>query len=153
MDSVVWHQTNTPKFLSISNFILHDILNLPRGKAAVRYLHLLLVFSASGIMHVFIDIAAGMNLRQSGALRFFYTQATGILIEDSAIKTYCYILASDKNRRLLREEKMVGYLWVALFMTWSTPVYLYPILYRSRAGLNDSVVPFSIVGKLRDNKW
>lgn len=55
----------------------------------------------------------------------------------------------SRDRPASREERATGFLWVGSFLVWSFPAYLYPMLYRSNSGLNDSVVPVSVVGLLR----
>ena len=153
-DSGFWHQMNARKFSSISDFIVFDILrNLPKG-GTIRYLRLLTTFSVSGVMHLVIDIAAGLSLTQSGAMHFFWTHALGIVFEDFIVSIYRSLSGSNaKARAAYRGEKLIGYLWVALFMTWSTPMYMFPILQRSTADFNDSPIPFSVVGKVRNSKW
>jgi hypothetical protein len=42
-------------------------------------------------------------------------------------------------------EMVVGYLWVVMFLTWSTPIYLYPMLYRRNLAMEGSWVPFSVL--------
>lgn len=101
-------------------------------------------------MHVLIDIAAGISVHSSGAITFFCTQILGIVVEDVVVGVYRHLFSRDNGSRPpFLAEKLVGYTWVLTFAAWSSPVYLYPMMYRANMGLNDSVVPFSLVGLLR----
>ncbi|PHH88185.1 hypothetical protein CDD83_7859 [Cordyceps sp. RAO-2017] len=145
--SVFWHQTNTHKLVSISNFILGDLLRLPRSGRPARFLRLCIVFLVSGLFHVAIDVSSGIDARSSGALRFFAVQPLGILAEDlfrSALRS----LGRPAGLRPSRLERCAGALWVALWMTWVAPEYLYPILNATGSG-DKGVVPVSIIGAVR----
>ncbi|KAL1961854.1 hypothetical protein VTN77DRAFT_978 [Rasamsonia byssochlamydoides] len=143
-----WHQTNTHKLSSISNFLVHDVFRLPRGTLVARYARVMAAFAVSAAMHVLIDIAAGISIHNSGALTFFCTQILGIVVEDLGVGAYRYLLGRDGTRPPALAEKLVGFAWVGAFLVWSAPVYLYPMMYRANMGLNDSVVPVSLVGLL-----
>jgi hypothetical protein len=55
---------------------------------------------------------------------------------------YSYIAAYTDTRLPVLAERVLGFAWVGHFLVWSTPMY------RPAAGLNDSIVPFSIIGLL-----
>ena len=98
-------------------------------------------------MHLLIDISSGIRAPNSGAMVFFLTQVLGIVVEDLVKRTYSSIMRTS-NRPAMLIERIVGFTWVTLFLSWSIPVYLYPMLYRTSAGLEDSTIPFSIVRML-----
>ena len=77
----------------------------------------------SGSLHVASDFGGAVPFTQSGALRFFCTQALGIMLED-AIQGIYRGMFGNRNR-LLREA--VGYLWVFTWLCWSSPAWVYPI--------------------------
>lgn len=103
-------------------------------------------------MHLLIDIASGIPLNASGAMTFFVTQAFGIVIEDLVTTTYRFLFFSSFRPPSL-EERILGRVWVVAFLTWCTPMYLYPMLWRSNMGLEDSTIPFSVVKMLKQGKW
>ncbi|PIG86413.1 hypothetical protein AARAC_007526 [Aspergillus arachidicola] len=147
---VFWHQTNTHKFNSISNFVLRNIFKIQVRRGLIpKYARVIIIFALSAVMHFLIDISGGIPVHKSGAIHFFCTQAFGIVIEDAAIKLYSYITVYTNVRLPLLVERVLGFIWVGLFLVWSTPVYVYPMMYRSAAGLNDAIVPFSIIGLLK----
>ncbi|KAF5857250.1 hypothetical protein ETB97_006048 [Aspergillus alliaceus] len=145
----VWHQSNTHKFRAIARFIVQDIFRLPMRKSASQYAKVLMVFAASAFMHLLIDISAGLSIYSSGAVQFFCTQALGVVVEDLVVNAYCALRGVPRNRAASRVERVIGFLWVGSFQAWSLPAYLYPMLYRTNMGLDDSVAPVSIIGLLR----
>lgn len=104
------------------------------------------VFLTSGCMHVLIDISADIPANKSGALRFFCTQILGRAMEDMIIKIYSFFTARAETRKSILIGRLIVYAWVGLFLAWSSPAYMYPMMYRRNMGLNDSVVPFSVIG-------
>ncbi|PYI08300.1 hypothetical protein BO78DRAFT_405792 [Aspergillus sclerotiicarbonarius CBS 121057] len=125
----VWHQCNTHKFRAIARFTLT-------------------VFATSAVMHLLIDLSAGISISSSGAVQFFCTRALGIIVEDLVIGAYFALRGLSPNRSVSWGERFIGFLWVGAFFAWSLPAYIYPMLYRANMGLDDSVVPVSIVGSL-----
>ena len=113
-------------------------------------MNLILVFLISGIEHSLSDVAQGIPWQQSGAIRFFGTQAVGIIFEDAVIRAFVIRRFRPLTGTLSR---FVGYLWVLIFLFWSTPVWIYPSLYRNTGEAKDMIVPFSAVrwvsGRLR----
>ncbi|KAF2499668.1 hypothetical protein BU16DRAFT_279495 [Lophium mytilinum] len=142
--NIFWHQTNARKFSSISHYTVHNVLMLPRGTTIARYLRVVAAFMSSGIMHLLDDLSSGVSVHDSGAMRFFVAQALGMIIEDSITRVYGSLPKRAKLSRLL--ERVVGFIWVALFLTWSVPAYMYPMMWRGNLGLNDSTIPFSFFG-------
>lgn len=75
--------------------------------------------------HVTSDLGAGIPRSQSGALRFFTTQALGIMLEDGVQEMYRRIRGGTRSALWSR---VVGYVWVFLFLSWSTAAWQYPML-------------------------
>ncbi|KAI9042921.1 wax synthase family protein [Aspergillus affinis] len=149
--SRVWHQSNSHKFRAISRFLVRDVFSFQPGTLADRYAKIVMVFAASAVMHFLIDLSAGLSISTSGAAQFFCTQALGMMIEDLVVIVY-FALRGDRpsrDRPASRGERIIGFLWVGSFLVWSFPAYIYPMLYRSNSGLDDSVVPVSVVGLLQ----
>ncbi|RAK77473.1 uncharacterized protein BO72DRAFT_468447 [Aspergillus fijiensis CBS 313.89] len=113
------------------------------------YAQIQVVFGTSALIHFLIDVSMGLSFSTSGAVQFFCTQAFDLMIEDLAVRVYVGLRGSSRSRLALRGERIVGFLWVGCFLAWSLPAYVYPMLYRSNRGLNESVVPVSIVGLMR----
>ena len=83
----------------------------------------------SGCLHVGTDVGAGVMPSQSGALRFFLTQAFGIMFEDAVQEVYRRTRGQQKFSKMQRFwAKAVGYVWVLLFLSWSTAAWQYPAM-------------------------
>ncbi|KUJ17809.1 uncharacterized protein LY89DRAFT_781936 [Mollisia scopiformis] len=134
------------KFLG---FILSDLYELDPKAPLTRYLRLVIIFLLSGLMHLCIDIASGIPLQDSGAFNFFLVQIVGILMEDAFSKIRQALFNPDNHQSLAK--RLFGCVRVLTFLSWSVPVYLYPML--SRSGPEHSTIPFSIVNKLRHGTW
>lgn len=109
-----------------------------------RYTRILIAFMSSGIIHLGLDLSSGVSLHDSRAVRFFMTQALGLIFEDCILRLYQ--LAPESMRLPATSTKVFGFIWVLMFLTWSAPAYLYPMMWRSNLGLNDSTIPFSFFG-------
>ncbi|ORY10122.1 membrane bound O-acyl transferase family-domain-containing protein [Clohesyomyces aquaticus] len=155
--SVFWHQTNTHRVSSMSHFLIHNALGLQRGKILSRYLRGFTTFLISGVMHLVIDISAGISARDSGAVHFFATHFMVIVMEDTVIALWRYIFRKAKTEASgpTTLQRLLGMGWVIVVLTWSTPIYLTPMMYRAKEGFEDSVVPWSIVRALGGavRKW
>ena len=45
--------------------------------------------------------------------------------------------------------RLVGYAWVVVFLTWSTPAFTYPMSAAYKGEERDEILPFSLVSALR----
>ena len=143
---VFWHKYQQQKMSSPANFITNSVLRFPRGRLLSSYTRLFLTFLLSGIEHALSDVAQGLEWKQSGAVRFFCTQAVGIFAEDMIQALYSSIIRGRRKPLLPQSAvTLLGYVWVVLFMVWSTPVWTYPSLYANKGEEKDTIVPFSFV--------
>ena len=69
------------------------------------------------------DLGASIPVSDSGALRFFTTQALGIMLEDGVQESFGRIRGGRKPGLWSR---VVGYFWVLAFLSWSTAAWQYP---------------------------
>ena len=67
-------------------------------------------------------------MQQSGALQFFCVQAVGIMTEEGFQHVYRRYVGSKPGSYLATAEKVVGYTWVAFFVVWTSPVWVYPVV-------------------------
>ncbi|PVH99772.1 hypothetical protein DM02DRAFT_710414 [Periconia macrospinosa] len=140
-----WHQTKSRKFSSIAHYVTHVVAGLPRGTIIGRYTRILVAFTSSGVMHLIDDLASEVSIHESGAMRFFLVQALGVIVDDCIVRIYNLVV---RKRMRISETvaKTVGFVWVAFWLTWSVPAYMYPMLWRANLGLNGSTVSFSFFG-------
>jgi hypothetical protein len=81
------------------------------------------------MIHYACDRVVPVNQEESGSIRFFCVQAVGIMIEDGAQELYRRIYGkATANSGSPLWTKLVGYIWVVAFLTWSTPAWIYPHL-------------------------
>ena len=135
---------------SSATFVTRDLLGLPKGSLLARYTHLIFVFAFSGLLHMVGHVAEGSSLSASAdVFQFFVTQGAGIMVEDGLSALYRRWIISEERSRLSRStraaEMVSAYAWVLLFLTWSTPVWLYNIAVNPSS---EPFLPFSIVRKL-----
>lgn len=132
---------------SPASFIANSLLRLPPGSPFSSFTYLFFIFIFSGIMHAASDLAQGTPWRDSAAIHFFATQAFGVLLEDAARQAIQYM--RPKMARKIEQMfllRVIGYLWVFVFLVWSTPVWIYPSLRMNKGEEKDAVVPFSLIG-------
>lgn len=131
---------------SPASFTTNSVFGLRRGTLVSRYTGLFLTFFFPGLIHAMTDVAEGFARQQSGSLRFFCTQAVCIIIEDGIRTMYRWALFDQKKASFLQPfNKVLGYIWVVIFMVWSTPIWIYPSLYANRGEDMELVVPFSLI--------
>ena len=94
-----------------------------------------IAFLLSGISHLIGDYGGGVLWAQSGAIRFFCTQALGIMIEDGAQEVWRRSFGEGEEEGDGEKlwKKVLGYFWVAAFLIWSTPAWCFPIVCDMRA--------------------
>ncbi|KAJ9326882.1 hypothetical protein DTO027B5_4708 [Paecilomyces variotii] len=139
-----WHQSLRWILTSWSSLITRTILRLPRPSLVERYLNILLAFSVSGLIHVAYDIGSNVPLERSGAMHFFCSFAFGIMLEDAVQEAWKRLTGNRtvKSGETTIWKKIVGFVWVAVFLSVVTPFYAYPSLQVPKAA-----VPYSIAEK------
>ncbi|KAF9510776.1 hypothetical protein BS47DRAFT_1395664 [Hydnum rufescens UP504] len=114
----VWHQSFRKMVATYGKFIARDVLGLDRGTKMSAYVQLWVAFVLSTIAHTWGDYAL-----TAGALwfswRFFLLQPIGIIFEDAVIR----IANSYGWRNNTRWTRLVGYIWVSVWVTATCPIY------------------------------
>jgi hypothetical protein len=106
---------------------------------AGRYALNTFVFLTSGISHLVSPLGSTGGREQfHGTFIFFPLQTLGLIIEDAAI--HLYKKATGRTSAGWWAYAL-GYVWVALWMTWSVPMWVYPTLRRGGEGM----VPYSFI--------
>lgn len=101
---------------------------------------LLLAFFISGLLHYLTDTGLGVRSNESGAVLFFSLQPLGIMLEEAVQQTTTRLKIPTWIR------KIIGYLWVVVFMSWSVPIWSYPHL---RLGMDAAdMLPFELASPL-----
>jgi len=126
---------------------VHDVLHLSRDSKPSGFVTLFLCFTLSAVIPYAAGLSAGTPIIEMGAFHFFWTQALGIAFEEvirGQLMRFRGGTQSEKQACLL--FRGVGFVWVAAFLTWSGPTWLYPQFFRPARHENASFLPFSIVG-------
>lgn len=132
-----------------ARFLIHDVLQIPQNTLWARYGKIFATFFISGLLHLLPDIVVGMTSGESGAIQFFCTQAFGILFEDCVQELYHRIRPREHRSSQERSwAKIVGYAWLCVFLSWSTPVWTYPAMRRNGGDAKDAILPYSIMKSL-----
>lgn len=127
-----WHQNLRAGVEGASNFLSHDVLQLPHHGLLQRYTKIFFSFATSGVMHVFADMGGGISMRQTGALHFFCMQALGIMMEDGVQAVYQQYFTTTDGGISEMVGRGVGYAWVLFFIVWTSPVWVFPALLNMR---------------------
>lgn len=121
------------------------------------------------MFHFGLDYAAGLEVTESQALKFFCAQTLGIMIEDAVKALWTRSSNTKRVRHQINgksqatsdEEKtptqtamwirLVGAVWVIGFMAWSQAAWIYPNISRPLRGPDDPERLFGSVALLLDN--
>lgn len=147
--SIFWHQMYRQTFGGPARFLVHDVLQIPQNTLWARYAKIFATFFISGLLHLPADMVVGMTVAESGAMQFFCTQAFAIFFEDCVQELYHRI--KPREQRSSRERalaRIIGYVWLCIFLSWSTPVWTYPAIRRNRGDTKDVILPYSIMKPL-----
>ncbi|KAF4454892.1 hypothetical protein F53441_2685 [Fusarium austroafricanum] len=135
-----WHRLFRKALTGWGDFIPDRVLRVHRGTLLSRYLRLTLAFFTSALMHRCLHYFYRLDAGDWYEIEtFFLLQPLAIMFEDAIQAATVHIPLS----RPLRQT--VGFMWLWVFFTWSTPTFLYPTL---RAKDPGQMLPFSAVGRL-----
>ncbi|KAF1996802.1 hypothetical protein P154DRAFT_622999 [Amniculicola lignicola CBS 123094] len=137
-----WPQTLRQILTHPATCIAQDIFGMHKHNLVAHLIKLLIPFATSGVLYMFADLGGGLPLEQSGSLRFFLTQVIGIVIEDTVKGMVSSSTSVKSEKRFTFLAKILGYMWVASFLVWSTPMWLYPV---AGQGLQAPFLPWSLV--------
>ena len=142
--SCFWHQSMRQIFSSPATFVTESVLRLQKGGLIARYTRITATFACSGVYHTFVDMSYGIPQQSSGALRYFCCQALAIILEDTVRFGYRTAVGnpSSKDKPKLW-ERSIGYIWVAVWLVWSTPAISYPIAQKNVVDGENHILPFS----------
>ncbi|RHZ57400.1 acetyltransferase pyr8 [Aspergillus thermomutatus] len=142
-----WHQSFRWPLTSVSNYIARDVLRLPRPSLLERYTNIFFTFLTSGVLHLACDAILGVPPSASGAMKFFCSFPLAIMIEDGVQEVWRQATGqSQGGNRVPLWQRLVGFLWVGIWMCVTSPWYLYPAA-RQQPDKN-WMVPVSVVEEI-----
>ncbi|KAF5665702.1 acetyltransferase [Fusarium heterosporum] len=133
-----WHQTLRRHLTSLSDFVVHGVLHLPKGWLA-RYSKLIVCFFISGALHFPADRALGISAQESNVIGYFLTTALAIMCEDG-VQHISRGMGGNWRQPF-------GYFWVVFYMYLMTPSWGYPAARAVKP--QDHLIPFSLIRQLR----
>ena len=121
-DSLTWHRPKRRTISDSPNVIDHHVLKILSNSIISRYSTLMLHFLISCILHAAIDIASVMPWLKLWSDQDIFTEILGIAVEDQ-----------------LLQNRSLGYFWLTMSSSWSTPTRLYSTLDQTRGDTQESV--------------
>lgn len=76
------------------------------------------------------------------------TQAVGIMLEDAVQEVYRAVRGVQRGTPPDSVTRAIGYIWLVLFLCWSTPVWTYPRQRAFRGEQSEYLLPFSLLASL-----
>lgn len=151
--SIYWHQSLRNMLVGNGTFWTHGIFRGKKGTLYARYLNVFFPFLLSGILHTVLDICGGVPHSEARTWVFFILQALGIMVEDSVEAVYCWSFVRKQGEKISQPKlqmwhKTVGYVWVNLFMVWTTPAWTFANI-RHADQEHNYILPFTILGRLK----
>ena len=75
------------------------------------------------------------------------------MLEDALQAMYRKFFSEGQGKQVrsvpVRWQMYIGYLWVAIFLIWSTPAWIYPALRENKGEDKDILLPYSFIGLLK----
>jgi hypothetical protein len=141
-----WHQLLRGPLTGPASALAHDVLGLSRGSTFAGIITLFLSSTFSAVLHAAAGLSSGAPVIELGVFRFFWTQAFGILIEEGVRALLRRILGEKKlGKKTCWLLRGIGFVWIGAFLTWSSPVWLYPQASRPARPGPGGFLPFSVV--------
>ncbi|CZT06852.1 uncharacterized protein RAG0_12483 [Rhynchosporium agropyri] len=139
-----WHQATRKLFATPANFLVDEAFMFQKKSPPNVYSKIFVTFFISGVMHQIADWTTGMDWAASGAIKFFYFQVVGILLEDTIGLFYRLSTGRDLKSPPKIWTRMLGYLWVTFFLLfWTTPGWFYPMARSSVGTEQGKVIPYN----------
>lgn len=146
---VFWHQVMRQRLSALANLGTYHVLCLRKNTLLARYVFLFTAFAASGLFHGSSDIGAGIKWEENGAMRFFVTQALGIMVEDGVQAAFRARIAKRRRGQNESMSVAVGYAWVVIWISWTSPAFFYPKMSKQTGSEWDELMPFSLLKMAR----
>ncbi|KAF8160003.1 membrane bound O-acyl transferase family-domain-containing protein [Crassisporium funariophilum] len=135
-----WHQAIRRAVSTPGKFIARDCLQFSAGTLLSSYTQLYIAFFLSGAFHGAADWIVVRNSATFNRNIAFYTvQALAITLEDMII----YVGKRFNIGRL----PLLPYMWVAIWMTWSSPIWLETLI---EGGMGDFGPPVSFMSYITE---
>jgi hypothetical protein len=117
----------------------------PHQKILWRFVRLFIAFYFTALVHLPGVVILGGSPFDTGVQKFFLMQAVGIVIESIVFSLWTVRAQNTTNGlRAGRMTKLLGYMWVLAWTTWTGPSFTW-IISRMVVQGRDDVVPLSFL--------
>ncbi|KAH7411283.1 membrane bound O-acyl transferase family-domain-containing protein [Cadophora sp. MPI-SDFR-AT-0126] len=138
-----WHQATRKVFATPASYAVDEWFVFQRHSPPNTYSTVFVTFFMSGLLHAMADWTNGMDWEMSGALKFFYFQAAGIVVEDFVQLIYRLSSGRDLKDPPRLWTRMLGYVWVGFFLLfWTTPGWCYPSVVMNLGTNQGKLIPY-----------
>ncbi|KAL2070386.1 hypothetical protein VTL71DRAFT_13412 [Oculimacula yallundae] len=138
-----WHQVTRKVFATPAAYFVDEFFVFHRHSPPNTYSQIFVTFFISGVVHAIGDWSNGLEWAHSGAIKFFYFQAAGIVVEDAVQLIYRVITGRDLKSPPRLWTRMLGYVWVAFFLLfWTTPGWMYPTARMNLGTQDGKFIPY-----------
>lgn len=122
------------------------MLCIPRDyKLVSRCVRLHLAFFITALVHIPGVVILGESPFSVGVPKFFLMQAVGIVIESTVLYMWMTITRAKPESVISgRMTKLLGYIWVLAWTTWTGPSFTW-LVARALIPGKDDVVPWSFL--------
>ncbi|KIL63497.1 hypothetical protein M378DRAFT_164366 [Amanita muscaria Koide BX008] len=132
-----WHQVLRWPGVSHGRFLAYELLHLHRKSKVAYLVQLYTTFAITALIHVGGEYTFLGYWSHRHALRFFLLQPIAITVEEFVIQT-------GRNLSIQGPWRLLGYLWVLAWLTYTVPGWIEPLL---RGGLADTAPSLGIVSR------
>ncbi|RDW65127.1 hypothetical protein BP6252_10778 [Coleophoma cylindrospora] len=148
-----WHQLLRSSLEACTSFLITCVFGISsHHKTLIRYLRVFLAFYITALIHIPGVVVLGGSPFASGCPTFFIMQAVGILIESMVIYLWSAISRTPiDNMPTRRMTKVLGYVWVLAWTSWTGPSFTW-VIARALVQGRDDVVPWSFIKWLGNGK-
>ncbi|KAK0119570.1 hypothetical protein ONS95_011010 [Cadophora gregata] len=140
-----WFQGTRKIFAAPASYFVDEWFVFQRYSPPNTYSKVFVTFFMSGLLNAIADWSRGMEWEMSGALKFFYFQAAGVVVEDAIQLIYRLISGRDLKDPPRLWTRMLGYVWVGFFLLfWTTPGWCYPSALFNLGTEQGKLIPYDL---------
>ncbi|KFY30452.1 hypothetical protein V493_01896 [Pseudogymnoascus sp. VKM F-4281 (FW-2241)] len=126
---ITWHQLLRSSLEAFTSFFATRILCIsPHWRILSRFVRLFLAFYVTALIHLPGTVILGESPFATDVPKFFLMQAVGIMIESTVIYVWAATgRAAAGNVTAMRMAKLLGFIWVLAWTTWTGPGYTWVV--------------------------
>ena len=116
-------------FISNASFIAETLIHIPKGSYLYRMTVTILAFCISGFVHIAGAWSVNPKCHAWPTMYWYILMGTAVISEDLLRRMYLWMTRrQQRNRPTGGWWKMFGYVWVWMFLVWSMPKIMFPMV-------------------------